>query len=113
MSYARHICNQAKQLISEEMQDDGFIRATAGECLLRIIEEGMASKKMSDRKLVVEAIKELTRLAPGVRAPTEHTVTVDRKEETMEELIAIAEALAAREKKDLVLSKGADDVYSE
>lgn len=111
--YARHLCARAKKIASEEITDPELARATAGEVCKRIIDEGLRSKKFEHRKIVLEAVKQLTMLAPGVRAPTEHTIRVDNTPDDLPTLIEIAKRLAAEQETDIVLVEGDDGSYSE
>lgn len=109
--YARYICSQAKKIASEELRDSDAAMATAGEACLQIIQEGMASKRFSDRKIVLEAIKQYTMLVPGMRAPTEHTVRVDNTPNDLPTLIEIAKKLAQEQEDGVLLELGEDGVF--
>lgn len=112
-SYASYICQKAIRLAREELTDADAIGATVGEALFQIVREGMASKRFSDRKIVIEAAKQLTMLAPGLRAPTEHIVKSggDNLPDDPAELIKLAQQLAEKERVSLVLTPNEDGVY--
>lgn len=71
--YAKQLCAKAAQVVREEVTNYDLVGATLGESLIRIVKEGMTSKKFADRKLAIMAAKVLVDMSPGLKAPT-HTV---------------------------------------
>ncbi len=97
--YAAHLTGQASRIVREELTNADHVGATIGEALLRIVDEGMEGP-LKNRKMVIFAAKLLTEISPGLRAPTEQTVSVRKADglpDDPDELRKLAHRLMERE----------------